>query len=202
MLDGIQKQKTYNKAMSIDGLSTWWIQLILFIVINAFIYGLIKSSKRKRKKRKSEKMSQDELDKDNDGYAWVYHSATGKMIQKCVVKTTNCVELVPLTYNDNADTNNDNDDAVRGAGVLEEKGFNCGILEIPPSSEKYPEFSYFTEQFFVHQCEKKKLLFKLGEDEFYLSMGTMFFVPPANEYSLRNLSTTHTVQLTFTLIKH
>jgi len=90
---------------------------------------------------------------------------------------------------------------VRGAKGLEEDSFSCGILEIPPNSEKLPEISFFTEQFFVHKCEAKMLRFKLGDDEFLLSRGSMFFVPPENEYSLHNLSKTHPVQLIFTLIK-
>merc|ERR1712129_375884 len=90
---------------------------------------------------------------------------------------------------------------VRGAKGLETARFSCGILEIPPDSLKPAEISFFTEQFFVHQCERKQLLFKLGEDEFLLSRGSMFYVPPENEYSLRNLSKTHPVKLIFTLIK-
>merc|ERR1712087_809005 len=84
---------------------------------------------------------------------------------------------------------------------LEQERFSVGKLEMPPDSDKPAEVSFFTESFFVHRCERKQLLFKLGEAEFRLSAGSMFFVPPENEYSLHNLSLTHPVTLVFTLIK-
>eukprot|EP00483_Globobulimina_turgida_P000636 UN00636 len=155
-------------------------------------------------------MNFDEEDENNsgpfDGNAWIYDCMNDHMAQKCLVKTKKCVNLVPLTFSEeNEDGNHNNSNAnkqVRGAKGLEENGFSCGILEIPPGSQKDPETSFFTEQFFVHHCEKKILLFKVGnDDEFYLSTGTMFFVPPENEYELINLSKTHPVPLIFTLIK-
>jgi len=157
-----------------------------------------------------------------DGTAWIYDSVLDEMVQKCVAKTRRCVNLVELAFrgededddggrNHNNNTNSDSGrsrkkgstaaNRVRGAKGLEEDSFSCGILEIPPNSEKLPEISFFTEQFFVHKCEAKMLRFKLGDDEFLLSRGSMFFVPPENEYSLHNLSKTHPVQLIFTLIK-
>lgn len=181
--------------------------------------GKKNKSKRKRKKKEEESSvepdSEDEEEVDTvpfDGTAWIYDSVNDNMIQKCVAKTKKCVKLVELAFRppEEEDENhnggggqpaNNSVSKVRGAKGLEEESFSCGILEIPPSSEKHPEISFFTEQFFVHKCEAKKLQFKLGDDEFLLSRGSMFFVPPENEYSLRNLSKTHPVQLIFTLIK-
>mmetsp|Transcript_4710 Transcript_4710/g.8052 ORF Transcript_4710/g.8052 Transcript_4710/m.8052 type:complete len:1002 (+) Transcript_4710:147-3152(+) len=181
-----------------------------------------KGSKEKTMSDDEEEHQYDEDDEDEDsdqtpfdGNAWVYDSVQDQMQQKCVVKTKKCINLVELSRPQNEEEmdgeeenhNKKKNEAqpaskrVRGAKGLEEVSFSCGVLEIPPSSQKDEEVSYFTEQFFVHQCEKKKLLFKLGEDSFYLSRGSMFFVPPENEYSLHNLSETHPVRLIFTLIK-
>jgi len=180
-----------------------------------------KKSKRSKKSKKGreeqssspEPMSEDEPSDDDeeenttpfDGTAWIYDSKNDKMAQNCVVKTQKCINLMPLgAHPDNEDGESEKvpvSKQVRGAKGLEEEGFSCGVLEIPPESQKHAEVSYYTEQFFVHQCEKKKLIFKLGEDEFVLSRGSMFYVPPENEYSLRNLSKTHPVKIIFTLIK-
>merc|ERR1712008_97289 len=163
-----------------------------------------KKSKRSKKSKKGreeqssspEPMSEDEPSDDDDeqeenttpfdGTAWIYDSKNDKMAQNCVVKTQKCINLMPLgAHPDNEDGESEKvpvSKQVRGAKGLEEEGFSCGVLEIPPESQKHAEVSYYTEQFFVHQCEKKKLIFKLGEDEFVLSRGSMFYVPPENEY--------------------
>eukprot|EP01084_Bolivina_argentea_P078005 141538_1 len=174
-----------------------------------------RTKKKKKTKKKERQMSVSDEDIDDDdeeqtpfsGNAWIYDPNTDQMSEKCVVKTDKSLNLVPLSFgNDSTTNNNDNNEPVskrvRGAKGLEEDGFSCGVLEIPPESQKHAEVSYFTEQFFVHQAEKKKLLFKVGdESEFHLSRGSLFFVPPENEYSLHNLSQTVPVKLIFTLIK-
>merc|ERR1712129_169323 len=178
-----------------------------------------KKKKKKKKKRRASPLSDDDDAEDEeeeedvnvlsfDGSAWVYDAVTDDMVQTQVAKSKKCVKLVPLaTPRENENDNENEQDTVpiskrvRGAKGLETARFSCGILEIPPDSMKPAEISFFTEQFFVHKCERKQLLFKLGEDEFRLSRGSMFFVPPENEYSLHNLSQTHAVQLIFTLIK-
>eukprot|EP01084_Bolivina_argentea_P060527 110574_1 len=168
-----------------------------------------KAMKGKKKKRETKKSKQtqtasmhfDSSDNDDnipfDGTAWIYDSFKDTMTLKCVAQTKKCITLVPLS------SGNSNDIQVRGGRALEENGFSCGLLEIPPGCKKDSEAPLSTETFFVHQCENKMLLFKVGDDnELYLSTGTMFFVPPENEYELINLSKTHVAQLIFTLIRN
>eukprot|EP01084_Bolivina_argentea_P228481 385878_1 len=101
-----------------------------------------------------------------DGSAWIYGCMNDNMTQKIVCKTSKCINLVPLAFNENNEDggksgNNKNKNhvplskAVRGAKGLEEDPFSCGILEIPPEAQKHSEISFFTEQFYVVECEKK-----------------------------------------------
>ncbi len=103
-----------------------------------------------------------------DGTAWIYDSLTDSMAQKCVAQQLECVKLVPLIFDDNIDNNNIKEQVKGGKGI-EENIFSCGMLEMPPGSKKQSEFPIHTETFFVNKCEKKKLLFKVGdENELYL----------------------------------
>ncbi len=134
-----------------------------------------------------------------DGTVWVYDTFSDTMTEKCVAQTKECIKLVPLSL---AQEDNDENNVTRGAKGLEENGFSCGILEIPPGSKKEIETAFGIETFFVHFCEKSKLQFNVGDnDGKYLSTGSMLFVPPDNEYELINLSETIPAQLIFTLIK-
>ncbi|ETO27698.1 hypothetical protein RFI_09436 [Reticulomyxa filosa] len=97
---------------------------------------------------------------------------------------------------------------IRGGKAFENKKYSIGMLEIPPNGIKYPEITATDEVtkntiFIVTSSEKNKLGVKIGQtaEEKLLSIGSVFVVPNENQYSLINHSQTHSVKLTFVLMK-
>ena len=141
-------------------------------------------------------------DNDNDNYNGTHYSTPKSILsrydplgQKCILRRRNEINMVSLPLISGKTTQ------CIGGKSLEESNFSTGFVEIPPLSSKDTEMSYFDEIFFVYQCEKDKVLFKINGDEFYLSSNTNFFVPAQNEYSIDNLSKTDTAKMYFTLVK-
>ncbi|ETO27170.1 hypothetical protein RFI_09970 [Reticulomyxa filosa] len=96
---------------------------------------------------------------------------------------------------------------IRGGKAFENEKYSVGMLEIPPTGIKYPEVTATDEVLFlifvVTSAEKDQLGVKIGQmaEEKRLGAGAMFVVPNENMYSLKNYSQTHTVKLTFILVK-
>ena len=147
-----------------------------------------------------------------DGKSWIFDVELDSMRETIVTKVGSHIPRVSLI----------GIMGLQGGKGLEEKHFSCGVLDMAPLSKKPVELSLMTEVFFVANASKKSLLFVLGSDyndnqdgtqdgtqddtqdckSWYLSKGSMFWVPPENEYSITNLSKTDTITLYFVLLKY
>ncbi|KAK1828304.1 centromere protein 3 [Podospora conica] len=72
----------------------------------------------------------------------------------------------------------------RYAKTLNEGFFNCGVVELPPGSEKRPKNSRkMFMSFFLHEG---RVLVTVNETSFRIGKGGMWFVPRGNYYSIEN----------------